>query len=163
MNNIEERLWNYIDGDCTPAEQQAVAQLIAEDEVCRRQYNELLLLSKEFSTMEMDEPSMAFSYNVMETIRTEQAMKPLKSAINQRIIKGISAFFILSISILVIITLGSVNWHTPDAGIVMPEMNVKEVSGFFTAPVVKGFLFFDVVMGLFILDTYLRRNKVVKG
>ena len=113
--------------------------------------------------MEMDEPSMAFSYNVMETIRTEQAMKPLKSAINQRIIKGISAFFILSISILVIITLGSVNWHTPDADIVMPEMNVKEVSGFFTAPVVKGFLFFDVVMGLFILDTYLRRNKVVKG
>jgi hypothetical protein len=24
MNSIEEKLWNYIDGNCTPAEQQAI-------------------------------------------------------------------------------------------------------------------------------------------
>ena len=29
MNNIEEKLWSYIDGNCTPDEQKAISALIA--------------------------------------------------------------------------------------------------------------------------------------
>src|ERR1700712_5129123 len=102
MNNLEERLWNYIDGTCSAEEQRAIDILIAQDESVRSKYEELLALNSEFSKMEVDEPSMAFTYNVMEGIRAEIAQKPLKAGINKRIIRGISIFFVVSIVLMVI-------------------------------------------------------------
>jgi len=87
MNTMEEILWNYIDGNCTADEQKIITSLIDRDEAYRAKYRELLSLNKEFSAIELDEPPMAFTYNVMEAIRTEHAQKPLKAAINKRIIK----------------------------------------------------------------------------
>jgi hypothetical protein len=163
MNSIEEKLWNYIDGSCSAEEQQAIAILIAKDEVYMRKYHELLKLNEEFTSMELDEPSMAFTYNVMETIRTQHAQQPLKAAINKHIILGITIFFIVTIASLVMFALSSVNWHTADTSITIPDqLNINHVTNFFTGPVIKGFLFFDVVMGLFLLDTYLRRKSVLK-
>ena len=169
MNSMEEQLWSYIDGTCSPAEQQAIARLIAQDETWRIQYNELLKLNQEFGTIELDEPSMAFTYNVMETIRTENAMKPLKAAINKRIIWGIAAFFIVTIAALVIFALSSVNWSVPagnssfDINIKMPEqLDSSHLKSFFSGSVLKGFLFFDLVIGLFLLDAYLRRKQGAK-
>ena len=167
MNSIEEKLWNYIDGACTHDEQKAIKLLIAEDEAYRSKYNELLQLNSEFTAMELDEPSMAFTYNVMETIRTENAQQPLKAAIDKRIIFGITGFFILTLSILVIYALSAVNW-SGGAAIALPKMDVPEqlkvthITSYFTGPIIKGFLFFDVVMGLFLLDTYLRRKNIAK-
>jgi hypothetical protein len=76
------------------------ACLLQQDEVYRKKYNELLQLNSEFAAMELDEPSMAFSYNVMETIRTEHAKQPLKAAVDKRIILGIASFFVLTLSVL---------------------------------------------------------------
>jgi hypothetical protein len=167
MNSIEEKLWNYIDGTCPPAEQEAIATLIEQDEVYRKKYNELLQLNMEFAAMEIEEPSMAFTYNVMETIRTEHAKQPLKAAIDKRIILGISAFFVLTLAALLIYALSSVNWSA-GSGFKMPDqlnvtqVKVTHISSYFTGPVVKGFLFFDVVMGLFLLDSYLRRKSITR-
>jgi len=161
MNTIEETLWNYIDGNCSPDEQKAIHTLIAGDEAYRLKYQELLKLNTEFSAMELDEPSMAFTYNVMEAIRTEQAQQPLKAAINKRIILGIAIFFVLTIAILLgfvlsNIQLSAVTVATP-AGLKMPEVNT-----YFTKPVIEGFLFFDVVMALYLFDTFLRRKSQPK-
>ncbi|AMR30873.1 hypothetical protein A0256_05270 [Mucilaginibacter sp. PAMC 26640] len=167
MNSIEEQLWNYIDGFCTPEEEKTIAALIAGDERYSSKYAELLQLNQEFGAQELDEPSMAFSYKVMETIRTENSRQPLKAAINKRIIWGIAGFFIVTIAALVLLSLGSVNWTGAGAvsfDIKMPEqLNFNQVKNMFTAPVLKGFLFFDVVMGLFLLDAYLRRKPLVKN
>src|ERR1700755_3652984 len=107
MNTIEERLWSYIDGTCPADEKKAIDILIAQDEAYRRKYDELLALNQEFSKMELDEPSMAFTYNVMETIRNEHAQQPLKAGIDKRIIKVIAGFFIVSISLLLIYMLST--------------------------------------------------------
>jgi hypothetical protein len=167
MNSIEEKLWNYIDGTCPPGEQEAIATLIEQDEVYRKKYNELLQLNMEFAAIEIEEPSMAFTYNVMETIRTEHAKQPLKATIDKRIILGISAFFVLTLAALLIYALSSVNW-SGGSGFKMPDqlnvtqLKVTHISSYFTGPVVKGFLFFDVVMGLFLLDSYLRRKSITR-
>ena len=162
MNNIEEQLWDYIDGFCTPEEQQTLAGLIASDERYRSKYSELLKLHQEFSGIEMEEPSMAFSYKVMETIRTENSRQPLKAAINNRIILGIAAFFVLAIIVMIVLSLGSVNWSAGgNAGFdikIPQQFSFNSFKSIFTASVLKGFLFFDVVMGLFLLDGYLRRK-----
>jgi hypothetical protein len=163
MNNIEEILWNYIDGNCTADEQKAIGKLIAGDEVYRIKYNELLSLNKEFAGMELDEPPMAFTFNVMETIRTEYAQKPLKAAINKRIIRGISIFFVLTIACLLVFTLANVNLSgvsvpvISSAGIKMPD-----IGKYITKPVIEGFLFFDLVLALYFFDTYLRRKNLSK-
>jgi len=162
MNSMEEKLWNYIDGNCSADEQTAIARLIEQDEVYNAKYNELLQLHNEFAVMELEEPPMAFTYNVMENIRAQHAQQPLKAAIDKRIILGISAFFIITIVALLIFSLSTVNWSA-GTQIKMPQqLSTGHIKSYFTGPVIKGFLFFDVIMGLFLLDNYLRRKNAVK-
>lgn len=163
MNSIEEKLWNYIDGTCTPAEHAAIASLIEQDAVYRDKYRELLALNAEFAGMELDEPPMAFTYNVMEQIRDEQALKPLKATVDNRIVKGIGAFFILTISALVIYALFSVNWNMGNMEWKMPKLNMPQLSGLLNSGVIKAFLFFDAVLCLYLADHVLRRKKTAKA
>jgi len=164
MNNMEEILWNYIDGNCTPDEHKAITETIAKDEAYCLKYQELLNLNKEFMAMEIDEPPMAFTYNVIEAIRTENAQQPLKAAINNRIIMGIAAFFVLTILTL----LGYALSHVSLAAAVShpaplaSNLKVPNLNSFLSKPVIQVFFFFDVVLGLFLFDTYLRRKKVQK-
>jgi hypothetical protein len=163
MNNIEETLWDYIDGNCTPAEQQAISTLIAQDEVYRFKYNELLKLNKEFTAIELDEPPMAFTYNVMEAIRTEHAKQPLKAAINKRIIIGITIFFAITITGLLIFTLANINFSALGGTVSLPTaLKMPDISQYISKPIVEGFLFFDLVLALYLFDTYLRKNKLQK-
>jgi len=158
MNTIEEKLWNYIDGTCTAEEREGISILIERDEVYRQKYEELLLLNVEFTNMEMDEPSMAFAYNVMETIRAENAMKPLKAAVDQRIIKGIGLFFILTISALLIFMLSQIKWTS--GGSLLPAVDFKmpNIKEYFNSTAVYAFVFVDLILGLFLLDNYLRKK-----
>ena len=163
MNNIEEKLWNYIDGTCTADEQNATSKLIASDEAVRLKYQELLTLNMEFATMELDEPPMAFTYNVIEAIRTEQAQVPLKATVNKRIIMGIAIFFMLTLTGFLVFAFTKMDFAsigTVRIPVKMPaNFKMPEVSTHFSKPLVEGFMFFDVVLGLFLFDAYLRRKK----
>jgi len=161
MSSIEEKLWDYIDGSCTAEDRQAIGLLIEQDEVYRRKYNELVKLNHEFAAIELDEPPMAFTYNVMETIRTEHAQIPLKAAINKRIIKGIAAFFVITITAILLITLASINWHTGSAAPI--KFTMPDISHYFTGRYMQAFLFFDVVLGLYLFDAYLRKKSFTKN
>lgn len=157
MNSTEERLWSYIDGTATTDEQTAIAQLIAQDEKVRLQYLELLQLNNEFAGIELDEPPMAFTYNVMEAIRKEEALKPLKSRINTNIIKGISGFFLLVILGFVTVILTNIHWSAGNAG---PGFSFKmpAIPNYFTGNIMRVFLYIDLVLGLYFFNRYLRRD-----
>ncbi len=166
MNNIEEKLWNYIDGVCTAEEQASISKLMASDEAVRLKYQELLVLNQEFENMELEEPPMAFTYNVIEAIRTEEARVPLKAAINKRIIRGIMLFFVISLSGFLVYALTQMDISSvgvPNivskvpAGLKMPDLSFH-----ISKSVVEGFMFFDVVLALFLFDTYLRRKNIPK-
>jgi hypothetical protein len=163
MNTIEETLWNYIDGNCTADEQKTISRLIASDEAYRLKYKELLNLNKEFSAMELDEPPMAFTYNVMEGIRAEQAQKPLKAAINKRIIMGIAIFFIITITGLLVFTLASIHIPAFDISSNTPSgLKMPDLSKYISKPLIQGFLFFDIILALYLFDTYFRRKNLQK-
>jgi hypothetical protein len=166
MNNIEETLWNYIDGNCIAGEQKAIGELIAQDETYRIKYLELLKLNKEFSAIELDEPAMAFTYNVMEAIRTEHAQKPLKASINKRIIMGISTFFVLTILSLLAYMLASVDWAAGNASVNIPSVlkmpKMPDITSYITKPVLMGLLFSGVVLCLYLFDSYLHSKKTSK-
>lgn len=161
MNGIEEKIWDYIDGNCSPEEQQAMDILIATDEVYKRKYHELSKLNIEFSCMELDEPAMGFNYKVMEAIRTENAMKPLKAAIDKRIIRGIAAFFVISIAALLVFALVNVSWTNPgNSGSVFSGIDIKmpQLGSYFNSNLLKIFILFDIVLALFLADGYLRKK-----
>jgi anti-sigma factor RsiW len=163
MNTIEERLWNYIDGTCSDDEKKAIDILIAQDDAYRLKYQELSSLDQQFSKMEFEEPSMAFTYNVMENIRAEHAQKPLKAVIDQRIIKGISIFFIFTIVALLVFALSTVHLGPVRFSARLPDnLKIPDIRNYLNGPVLKGFLFFDLVLGLFLFDAYLRRRSVSK-
>ncbi|OJW12605.1 hypothetical protein [Mucilaginibacter sp. 44-25] len=163
MSTIEEKLWDYIDGNCTPQEADAVKMLIETDEVYRKKYNELQVLNSAIVGMEEDEPSMAFTYNVMECIRAEEASVPLKARVDRRIIWGISLFFILTIAVMLVYALSTIKLSAPGKLTDYTKVPVSQLNGLFTGPIGKGFLFFDMVMGLFVMDKVLRRRGMSKG
>lgn len=163
MNTMEERLWSYIDGSCTADEKKAIDILIAQDEAYRRKYNELLALNQEFSKMELDEPSMAFTYNVIEGIRAEHARQPLKAGIDKRIIKGITGFFIVSIVLLVIYMVSTTPvGHVSFSGHAAETIKMPDLKNYFNVHLLEVFFFFDLVLGLFLFDAYLRKRGVSK-
>lgn len=163
MNEIEEKLWNYIDGTCTQAEQDAIARLIANDELYAKKYQELLALNQEFAVMELDEPPMAFTFNVMEAIRTENALQPLKAAIDKRIIKGIAIFFTVTIVALLVMAFSSIDISGIKLDVTLPtNIKLPNAGGILSSAFMKWFLIFDVVLALFLTDAYLRRRKTTK-
>jgi len=163
MNSADEKLWAYIDGLCTDDERKAIEQLIATDEAFARKYHELLNFDAELTAVEPDEPPMAFTYNVMEAIRAEEARNPLKAGINKNIIRGITIFFIISIAAIFVFTLTNISWQSAgDHTGLAVNFTLPDMKRFANADVVKGFVFFDVVLALFLFDAWLRRKNVAK-
>jgi hypothetical protein len=157
MNTIEEKLWEYIDGTCSAEEREAISLLIERDELYSQKYEELMSLDAGLADIELDEPSMAFTYNVMETIRTENAMEPLKATVNKKIIGGIGLFFVFTIAALLVFTLTQINWS---AGSSSPAINfsLPKVPDHFSSTAIYAFVFIDLILGLFLLDNFLRKK-----
>ena len=162
MSSMEEKLWEYIDGSATPDEQQAINLLIEQDEAYRAKYLELLKLDQEFAAIELDEPPMAFAYNVMEAIRTEQAQKPLKATVNNTLIKIIAGFFMGTILLLVVYLLANIKWTTGNTNTPLINFQLPDLTGYLKSPFIKGFIYFDIVLGLYFFDRYLRKNSFAK-
>jgi hypothetical protein len=156
MNNIEERLWDYIDGLCAADEHDAIKLLIANDEAYRLKYEELIRLNADFANIELEEPSMAFNYKVMEAIRLEAPLKPLQSAIDKRVIWTISAFFLVTIIALLIFVLANINWSFNNSVNLPVKLEMPKVGDYFNGTTLRVFILFDIVLSMYIADTYLR-------
>lgn len=163
MNSVEEKLWAYIDGTCSEEDSRAIEHLIETDDVYRRKFDELMAFDAELAGIGPDEPSMAFTYNVMEAVRAEYAQKPLKSAINPRIIKGIGIFFVFTITAILLFAFSQVQWSAGGSGLKLSaDFKMPDLKNYISPNLVKGFLFFDVVLGLFLFDAWLRRKNAPK-
>ena len=160
MNTMEERLWSYIDGTCDEEERKTIDMLIATDKAYSAKFEELLNFDQQLSKMEADEPSMSFTYKVMEGVRAEHARQPLKAAINKNIIKGIGAFFIVTISLMLILALSTLHLTSASFSVHLPEaLKVPDLKSYVNVKLLNYFFFFDAVLALVLVDAYLRRRK----
>jgi hypothetical protein len=161
MKNIEEELWNYLDGLGSEQEREHISHLIATDKTYQQKYEELVAFNNELEGIELDAPPMAFTYNVMEAIRAEAASKPLKAAIDNRIIKGIAAFFAVSILLLLGVALADTNWNAViGSNVHIPvNLHLPSLKGILSNNALKGFVFFDIVLALYLFDGYLRKRS----
>jgi hypothetical protein len=164
--NIEERLWEYIDGVCSEEDRLFIDELIASNLEWRAKYQELLELQNMLSShLELDEPSMRFTQNIMEAISKHHIAPAAKTYINKKIVWGIAGFFICSIIGLLIAGLAQMDWSaaagTGSTQIDFSKLNNFNFGGFFNNTFTTVFMMINVVLGLVVLDMYLNRKKQV--
>lgn len=157
MSTLEEQLWNYIDGQCEPAVQIAVEQKLATDKAYYTLYQELLAIHQELNNLELEEPSMSFTRNVMEQTQLELAPVVLKTRVDRRIIYAIAAFFALSIFGILGFIIAQSDLTFSD----MPKMDFTVDTHKLISPLsIQLFILVDIILILVYLDSYLRKGKI---
>jgi len=159
-SNIEERLWDFIDGLSSPQEKSAVEQLIESNIEWRSKYKELLEVQQLMSdAVELDAPSLRFTQNVMEQIAQYQIAPATKSYINNKIIYGIGGFFITLILGFVIYAIAQLSPEPVSGSTSLVDMSKIDFSKIFNNNFVNAFMMLNVVLGLALFDMYLSSKK----
>ena len=157
---IEERLWDYIDGTCNAEEKTFIGQLIASNAEWKAKYKELLEVNQLMGDIDLEQPSMRFTQNVMEEIGKFQIAPAAQSYINKRVIWGIGTFFLLSIVGFLIYGFGQIDWSSTGGGSKMSiDFSKVDFSVFFNNTYTNVFMMLNVVLGLVMLDMYLGKKK----
>jgi hypothetical protein len=161
QQQIEQRLWDYIDGTCTEQEKSFVQQLIESNMEWKAKYKELLEVHQLMqNSLELDEPSLRFRQNVMEEIAKYQIAPATKSYINKNIIRGIGAFFIIMVIGFIVSGFAQVNWTDTTSTSGLPiDFSKLEWSRFFDNTYMNIFMMVNIVLGLVLLDMYLGKKK----
>jgi hypothetical protein len=163
MMNVEDQIWDYIDGVCSDTQKQEIETKIANDISFRKVYKELKALHTLMDATDLDEPSMSFTRNVMEQVNLEIAPISLKTKVDNRIIYSIAAFFILSMLSILIYALANTSFSTSDFK--MPSINVNvdlDIDASTKKIGLQIFFFVDIILGLVYLDKFLRKKMQVK-
>ena len=158
-HNIEERLWNYIDGTAAADEKTVIKKLLETDSDWKARYHELLEVNELLKSSELEVPSLRFSKNVMEEISKLHIAPATKSYINKKIIWGIGFFFIALIAGFLIYGFGQMNFNTGEETTLSKNLNKVDFSKFFSNTWVNVFMMINVVLGLFLLDNFLTSKR----
>lgn len=158
--NMEEQLWSYIDGTVSEEEKSFIAQLVASNAEWKDKYRELLEVHDLLNNnLELDEPSMRFTQNVMDEIGKYQIAPAAKNYINKKIIWGIGIFFITMIVGFFVYGFGQVNWAEPGTNTYTIDLSKVDWSKFFNNTYTNIFMMINAVLGLMLLDMYLGKKK----
>jgi hypothetical protein len=158
-NEMELRLWEYIDGFVTGQEKTELAKLIETNIEWRNKYRELLEAHHLMQSAELEHPSLRFTKNVMEEIAKYHIAPAAKTYINKRVIWGIAAFFFLMILGLLVYGFGQIEWTTPGNSKYSIDLSSVDYGKFFNNTYTNVFMMINVVLGLVLLDRYLTNKK----
>lgn len=165
LNDMEVKLWEYIDGLGNDAEKSVIEKLIAENAEWKAKYYELLEVHQSLNLVELEAPSLRFTKNVMEEIAKYQIAPATKSYINSKIIWGIGVFFITMIVGFLIYGIAQVDWTVAGEsknplGFDLTKVDYSEM---FNNNLMNGIMMLNVILGLFLFDRYLsNKNKKLK-
>src|SRR6476659_7892951 len=157
-NNIDDRLWEFIDGQSSMEEKSAIEKLIETNRQWKEKYHELLELNQLVQSSTLEEPSLRFTKNMMEEIAKYQIAPAAKAYINNKIIWGIGIFFITLIIGFLIYGFGQVDWNA-DGNNLPIDISKVNYGKFFNNTYVNVFMMINVVLGLMLLDRYLAAKK----
>ncbi len=165
--DMEFRLWDYIDGQGNDKERSAIEQLIAANSQWRMKYEELIDVHSLMQNVELEQPSMRFTKNVMEEIAKFHIGPATKKYIDQKVIWSIGIFFITVIVGFVIYGFSQVDWSAggSDNGVFGINFSEVDYNRMFNNTYINLFMMLNVVLGLMLLDRYLsnRNNQYKKS
>ncbi len=154
---IEQRIWDYIDGNLSEAENKEITILIETNPEYQLVYSQLIDINSSLNDMELDEPSMGFTRSVVEKISLSPVPGSVKSMVDKRIIGGLASFFVLTIFGLLAYAIFNFSGQTPGYKTEI-EVQWANFNGFQSPDNILGFIFLDAILGLYLLDGWLRRK-----
>jgi regulatory protein YycI of two-component signal transduction system YycFG len=165
-DEIEVKLWEYIDGLAKADEMSAIEKLVQENAEWKAKYQELLEVHQSLNLVELEQPSLRFTKNVMEEIARLQIAPAAKQYINSKIIWGIGGFFITVIVSFLVYGLAQIDWSTSQSvntG-VLDKITEADYTKVFNNTFVNVFIMLNVVLGLMLFDRYLndKKKKLIK-
>jgi hypothetical protein len=111
-------------------------------------------LTAMLNSMELEEPSMSFTRNVMEKVELEIKPVALKTKVDQRIINSIAAIFVLAILAVVAYAIANSKFTYT-----MTQVHLKlNVDKDYFSAFIKVFLGIDLIIALLYFDRLLRRS-----
>lgn len=159
QQQMEERLWSYIDGEGATDERSAIEQLLQSNVEWQSKYRELLDVHQLLHSTELEEPSMRFTRNVMEEIAKMHIAPATRSYLNKRIIYGIGVFFMTMIVGFLVYGISQIDWSASGSTNMPVDFGKVDYSVFFNNTYVNIFMMINVVLGLVLLDRYLANKK----
>lgn len=159
--DMEQRLWSYIDGFSSGDEKTAIEKLLEANLEWKNKYHELLQVNQLLKSSELEQPSMRFTKNVMDTIAKYHIAPATKQYINNRIIWGLGIFFITMIVGFLVYGFGQVNWSAPSSSKTELPVDLSKIdfSKFFSNTWVNAFMMINIVIGLALLDRILANKR----
>lgn len=160
-SQMEERLWDYIDGLASAEERSFIEEMIDQNLEWKQKYQDLLEVhSLTLNHLELDEPSLRFNKNVMEAIAKEHIAPAANSYINKKVIWGISLFFFTMILGFLIYGFAQIEWTSgPGQEYINIDYSKLEWNKFFNNTYATVFLMINGVLGLVLLDMVLEKRK----
>jgi hypothetical protein len=105
--------------------------------------------------MELEEPSMSFTRNLMDQIDLEIAPVSLKTKVDRRVIIAITTVFILAMGFVCSYALINNN-----ITYTLPRLDLNlQIDTLLSSTLLKASLFIDLILGLLYFDSLLRRKK----
>jgi len=161
-DDIEMQLWEYLDDTCTSADRQRIDMLLQNDPEWQKKLGELSALHVTLAgSMELEQPSLRFSKNIMDMVGHTHIAPAAKKYINYTIIRSIAAFFIIAIISVLIYALATTNRATsaPDALSRLYSTPNINFTGFFTSSMFNIIVGINIILGLLLVDAWLRRKR----
>lgn len=165
-DEMELRLWEFIDGFSLPEEKSRIEKLIRDKGDWNAKYKQLLEIHQLVENSELEEPSMRFTRNVMEGIAKLHIAPATKTYINNKIIWGIGIFFITVIVGFLVYGISQINWSESQEtnnsnGIDFTKVNYSVL---FNNTYLNIFMMMNVILGLMLLDRFLsaKRKKFIE-
>jgi hypothetical protein len=160
---MEHRIWEYIDGHSSSSEKEAIAKHIADHPIWKSKYDELVSIHTMLQKEELEMPSLRFTKNVMEEISRYQVAPATKSYINKNVIRGISSFFLVMILGLVIYFIGQIHWNGNSTDKLVPAFNLDadklNWSKILNNTYVNIYIGINTILCLILLDKYMQGRK----
>lgn len=156
---IEIKLWDYIDGTLSLTETSFIEKLISENTIWKQKYHELLELQQMIQASELEHPSLRFTKNVMEEIAKYHIAPATKNYINKKVIWGIAIFFLTIIVGFVVYGFSQVQWSDNTSSIGGIDLSKVDYSKFFNNTYINIFMMMNVVLALMLLDRVLANKR----
>ncbi len=164
QQNIESRLWDYIDGRNSMAEKSTIEKLLESNHEWKTKYHELLEVHQLLKSSELEQPSLRFTKNVMEEISRLYIAPATKTYINKKIIWGIASFFFITILGFLIYGFGQIDWNAKGDN-TLPinfnklDLSKVDLSKIFNNNFVNVFMMVNVLLALVLLDRFLANRR----
>jgi hypothetical protein len=160
---MEQRIWDYIDGNASESESAEIARLLTEDPAWQIKYAELMNLHALLQKEELDMPSLRFTKNVMEEISRLQVAQSAKNYISKKVTRGIAAFFLTLIGGLFIFFIAQISWTNNSSDSILPPFSLNpgtlNWSKLLSNSYVNIFVGINTILGLILIDKYMQGRK----